>query len=276
LPPAARPTALLRVVPLSPVLFEGGQMVLRFSVESLAGPASNGAAPVVSYLRLEKNIPALLNGFGGTAALEVAEADSLPLPAAPIHYGYNELKLPRPGLSPDSNAYGFVEMAVQGMGTLSNVAQFPIVPLSFLFTVEALDATQDIPVTAITKGKTFRVRVAYAKTPAVVFPVHFSLASGAHLKFISPADADSTGAIAASVPFTAQAQFTEVPEDGVELIWASAYQDSGQVVTGYGQSSALVFEGTTALRAKGKHGATSKIVDILKGRNVMGRRIGPR
>jgi hypothetical protein len=274
LPPAARPAALLRIVPLSPVLFEGGQMVLRFSVQSLqGGPAS--AAPVVSYLRLEKNVPALLNGFGGTSALAVAEADSLPLPASPLHYGYNELKLPRPGLSSDSNAYGFVEMAVQGMGTLSNVAQFPIVPLSFLFTVEALDATQDIPATAITIGKTFRIRVAYAKTPTVVYPVHFSLASGAHLKFISPADADSTGAIAAPVPFTAQAQFTEVPADGVDLIWAAAYVDTAQAVTGFGQSSALVFEGTTALRAKGKERAAINAVDLLKGRNVMGRKIQP-
>ena len=277
LPAAARPAALLRIVPLAPVLIEGGQMVLRFSVQSLQGdPAANAAAPVVSYLRLEKNVPALLMGFGGTSALDVAEADSLPLPAAPIHYGYNELKLPRPELSPDSNAYGFVEMAVQGMGTLSNVAQFPIVPLAFLFTVEALDATQDIPATAITKGKTFRIRISYAKTPAVVFPVRLALASGANLKFMNPADADSTGAIAASLPFTAQVQFTEVPADGVELIWAAAYQDSLQTVTGFGQSSALVFDGSTALRPKGKNRAAPKAADILKGRNVMGRWIGRR
>jgi hypothetical protein len=100
------------------------------------------------------------------------------------------------------------------------------------------------------------------------------LASGAALKFINPANADSTGSIASPVPFTVQVQFTETPDDGVELIWAAAYLDSQQMVTGFGQSRALVFDGTPTSMAHGRNRAALKAADILKRRNVLGRKTG--
>jgi hypothetical protein len=275
LPAALRPQALLRIVPLAPVLVEGSQMVLRFSVQALQGAPAVGAVPVISYLRLQKKLPDLPLSYGGSSAMRLPEAEAIPLPATPIRFGYNEVKLPHSGLSADSNALGFVEMAVQGMGTLSNVAEFPILPLSPLFTVEALDETQDVPADGFAKGKTFRLRVAYAQTPAVAYPVRIALASGAHLKFITPANADSSGSIASPLPFTAQVQFTETPDDGVELIWAAAYMDSRQAVTGFGQSRALVFEGTPSVLGRGKKDAMLKPRDILKRRNLLGKKIGP-
>jgi hypothetical protein len=277
LPPASRPQALLRIVPLAPVLVEGGQMVLRFSVQAWNGePAANAAAPVITYLRVEKNMPTNSNSFGGMAGLQLPEAEAIPVPAAPIRYGYNEVKLPQSGLKADSNALGFVEMAVQSMGTLSNVAQFPILPLVSRFTVEALDETQDIPAAGFAPGKTFRLRIALANSSASMHKVHFSLASGAGLKFISPANADSAGSVVAQLPFTAQVQFTETPDDGVELIWAAAYRDTVETVTGFGQSRALAFDVTTSFSAHGKKKPALKPMDILKRRNLMGRKIRPR
>jgi hypothetical protein len=276
LPASARPQALLRIVPLAPVLVEGGQMVLRFTVQALQGGSTAGAsAPAISYLRMVRKLPSNPNAYGGSTSLVVPEAEAISFSSASIHYGYNEVKLPPSGLSADSNAAVFVEMAVQGMGTLSNVAQFPILPLASLFTVEALDETQDIPATGFAVGKTFRFRVAYAKTPTAVNPIRLSLASGAVLKFIDPAQVDSDGSIATPLPFTAQVQFTETPNDGVELICASAYMDSLRVITGYGQSPALVFEGTLSALGHGKGRARLKPADLLKRRNLMGRRIRP-
>lgn len=269
-----RPQAFLRIVPLAPVLVEEGQMVLRFSVQALSGDPASGGAPVIAYLRLEKNLPVNPNSFGGGPVLQLKEAEAIPVPAAALRYGYNELKLPQSGLSAEANANGFVEMAVAGMGTLSNVATFPIIPLTSLFTVEALDETQDIPAAGFAKGKTFRIRVAYAKNPAVAYPVRISLASGAPLKFVNPGNADSSGSIASPLPFTGPVQFTETPDDGVELIWASAYPDSLGMVTGFGQTRALVFDAPPTRLNRGRNRVSPKPADILKRRNVLGRKVG--
>jgi hypothetical protein len=160
------------------------------------------------------------------------------------------------------------------MGTLSNVAQFPILPLASLFTVEALDETQDAPATDFAPGKTFRLRIAHAKSAATSYSIRFSLASGATLKFIDPANADSAGFINATLPYTAQVQFTEAPDDGVELIWVSAYRDAAQTVTGFGQSPALAFEAATSISAHGKKRPALKAADVLRRRNLMGRKLG--
>ena len=281
LPASARPEARIRIVPLAPVLMESGpisQMVLRFAVQALkGGPAANAPPPVLSYLRLERKLPTNPTSFGGQSNLAVPEAEALPIPATPLHFGYNEIKLASSGSSADSNALGFVEMAVQAMGALSNVAQFPILPLASRFTVEALDETRDdLPASGFAAGKSFRLRIASADPGPVIGPLHLSLATGAKLKFLDPANADSAGSIAAPLPFTARVQFTETPDDGVELIWVSAYADSSQRVTGYGQSRALVFGDKPSSMARGTRRPAQPPSDPWKRRNLMGRKLAPR
>jgi hypothetical protein len=277
-PASERPASLLRIVPLSPVLIESGHMVLRFAVQAPPGGATGAAEPAIEYLRLERKLPANPNGFGGTASLILPEAEAIPVPAASLHYGYNEVKLAAPGPSADSSAIGFVEMAVRGMGLLSNVAQFPILPLVPLFTVEAWDETQDAPASGFAIGKAFRLRIAYAGSPAghfatPAYPVRLSLASGAALKILDTANADSSGILRSALPAVVRVQFTEAPADGVELAWASSYADTAHLVTGYGQSRALVFDATTSVPGSGKSRATVRPTDILRRRNLMGRKV---
>ncbi len=292
LPPPSRPQGILRLVPLAPIRVDSGQMVLRFMVHPLNVPTIPGAQfsgdadLSITYLRLEKNLPVNLIGFGGTSSLQLPEAEPISIPATPIHFGYNEIKLPASGLAADANPFGFVEMAIQGTGvqgtavtrnsTVSNVAAFPIIPLTSLFSVEALDASQDIPATGITMGKTFRLRIAYLKTPVKANPVLLSTASGAALKFEASTSVDSSGNILSALPVTVKVQFTEVPDDGVELISATAYADSAYKVTGYGQSQAIAFSGPQVSLARGKNHSALKPVNPLKFRNLMGRKIRPR
>lgn len=240
-PPARRNRDIVRVVPLAPVRVEDGQVVLSFSAELVGGPSPAGASLEIAYLRMEAKVPVDPKSFGSSQALILKDAEPLTIPAAPIRYGYNEIRTPFAGPAIDSNGYGFVEMALRGAGVFSNVASFPILPMASLFKVEALEESSDEPLAKAEAGKTFRIRVSYPKPSSNSMPVALYLASGLSLEFPDPPQRNSAGLFTGPLPFSVKARFLGAPEGGTELVCASAVMDGSVSRIGFGQSAPLPF-----------------------------------
>lgn len=242
LAPPERPAGILRLTPLAPVHVEENRMVLAFSLEALPDSGFHpGSAPQAALFQLAAGIPINPNGFGGNLGLALKEPRELPQPDVALRYGYNEIGVPLGGQNPDSLAFGFVEMAVRDGSALSNVAGFPVVPLSNAFEVIVSAAGGDT-VSEIATGQILTVRVSYRTPPAGANPIKLFAASGAPLSLSDSSELDSAGFFRAAPPFTTRLRLNEVPEGGVELVCASSMAGidsrTGGIV-GYGRSRAI-------------------------------------
>ncbi|MEO7425038.1 MAG: hypothetical protein ABI036_07615 [Fibrobacteria bacterium] len=275
LPAKARPGPLM-LAPLAPVSTEGDSLVLRFSIHLPQGALPTAApAPTLAYLRLVRKTPLNPEAFGFSEKLAIAEADPLALPE-PLRYGYNEIRMARPGPALDSLAFGFVEMAVRGSGTMSNVASLPILPglgRSGL-RVEALQQSADSPVVSLARGGILRVRVS-SLTSSSATKVSLFLASGAALEILDTAvaSADPAGFLRAALPFTVAIRLNESPDGGSELILATASEGgsgTGRILLGI--SPPLPFA-DAVLQLRGKRSTLApRAEEGLRGRNLLGRK----
>jgi Right handed beta helix region len=264
--PSEKRLTNLRITPLAPSRIVEGHLILDFIVESPQNSQNR-----ISYLRHIPVIPYYSNSFAGANFTGLLEADTLPLTQAPLGAGYHQIRIPLGNLKRDSLTFGSVEMAVEGGNDLSNIASFPIIPLSPIFNVEVMNES-GTPASEVENGSRLNVRVSYRQQPLQTHPIALYLASGAHLELLDSAVSDSTGLIRAPLPLTLQIRLNEIPVGGADLICATAFTDSTMMVMGYGQSQALKFtDGSVSIRPKARRQPTS-IQDHRLYRNLLGRK----